>query len=314
MMGFTKWLLILTLIIFTGCGVKTDHFAGQIIEKINFNNMKYPYQEKSFNYAGNRVVYLDHGQGDPLIFLHGQASDLLNFEPVFPLFDTAYRVIAIDYPGFGKSDKPEIQFTEDFYIGLIDELFTATGIESATLIGHSYGGLVSMVYAAARPQRIKSLVLISPAGIQKYSAFIEKAIRGSFTIEAIMATTVEKSLKNYQTIAINMTPEVERYATRRAGLLKNAGEDYRRYAHAMVQATDLMFKTSVRDRIGAHNFPTLIIWGREDPLIPYKIASETLEYIPHAELITIDKCGHFPMLEYPDKFHELINAYLRVKS
>ncbi|NQU28444.1 MAG: alpha/beta hydrolase [Candidatus Marinimicrobia bacterium] len=314
MKRLSKWLLILTLVIFNGCGKKTDRFANQIIEKIDFNNMKYPYQEKSFEYEGNRVVYLDHGQGDPLIFLHGQASDLLNFEPVFPLFDETYRVIAIDYPGFGKSDKPEIQFTEKFYSGLIDQLFIATGIESATLIGHSYGGLISMIYATARPQRIKSLVLISPAGIQKYSAFIEKAIRGSFTVEAIMATTVEKSLKNYQTIAINRTPDVERYATRRAGLLKNAGEDYCRYAHAMVQAADLMFKTNVRDRIGAHNFPTLLIWGREDPLIPYKIAAETLEYIPHAELITIDKCGHFPMLEYPDKFYELINAYLRVQS
>lgn len=276
--------------------------------------MKYPYPEKSFQYQNIRVAYLDHGSGRPIIFLHGQASDLLNFEPVYPLFEKDYRIIAIDYPGFGKSEKPLIDFSEEFYVRLLDKLYDITGIEKATLIGHSYGGYVAMVYGSSHPERVSSMVLISPAGIQEYPNIVKRTMRNSFTVDAIVSTPVEKSLSNYEVSTFNKTPEVEQYALRRAALLKNGGEEFRGYAHAMVQAMELMLETDIRDRIGKADIPTLLVWGRNDPLVPYKISKITQEYIPHSQLATIENCGHFPMLESPQKLYKIVNTYLQEKG
>jgi len=304
-------LFLAITLFFIGCNTQQKTQAAQNIQGIQFEQMKYPYPEKSFQYQDIRVAYLDHGKGRPVIFLHGQASDLLNFEPVYPLFEKEYRIIAIDYPGFGKSDKPLIKFSEEFYVGLLDKLFNLTGIDTATLVGHSYGGYVAMVYGASRPDRVSSMVLISPAGIQEYSGVVKRAMRNSFTVDAIVSTPVEKSLSNYEFSTVNKTPEVDQYAKRRAALLKNGGEEFRGYAHAMVQAMELMLETNIRDRIGRAEVPTLLVWGKEDPLVPYKISKQTLNCIPQARLVTIEKCGHFPMLEYPQKLYEIVNTYLQ---
>ena len=104
---------------------------------------------------------------------------------------------------------------------------------------------------------------------------------------------------------------METYALRRLALLTEGGEEYRLYAHAMVQAMELMLKTNVRDRIGAHQLPTLLLWGKEDPLIPLKVADEAQKFIPGATLKTIDGCGHFPMLEHPIEFHRLVEAFVK---
>lgn len=311
--------LKLTLIIFAGllianCGSDVDANLESKVEGITFNQMKYPYQEQSFNFKGHKVVYIDSGSGQPLVFLHGQASDLLNFEPAFPLFDSEYRVIAIDYPGFGKSDKPEITFSEDFLVDLLDTLFDKVNIESATLIGHSYGGYVSMIYGSARPERVNSMVLISPAGIQQFNSFMSGAMRKAFTVDAIINTKPKKAMTNYRNSGVNWSSEMETYAQRRLALLTQGGEEYRSYAHAMVQAMELMLDTTIRDRIGAADIPTLLIWGKDDPLIPLKISQETLEAIPHARLETIEDCGHFPMLEHPQNFQSLVKAFLMETS
>ncbi len=302
-------LALLVMFLFQ-CQNDTNKTIDSNLEGLAFDQMNYPYEEKSFVFQGHNIAYIDSGSGSPLVFLHGQASDLLNFDPVFPLFLSSYRIIALDYPGFGKSDKPEIAFSEDFLVGLLDKLYEATSIESATLIGHSYGGYVAMVYGSARPERVTSMVLVSPAGIQEFNSFMSTAMRKSFTVEAIMKTSLEKAMQNYHNTSVNWSPEMETYALRRVALLKGGSEAYRLYAHAMVQAMELMLDTTVRDRIGMLNKPTLLVWGQDDPLISVKFANDALKLIPGSKLETIERCGHFPMLEYPQEFQRIVVNFL----
>ncbi|MCF6238774.1 MAG: alpha/beta hydrolase [Candidatus Marinimicrobia bacterium] len=310
-MRFRIIFILLTGMLLIKCDSDSKSNTNAKVEGLTFNQMKYPYTEKSFKFRGHNIVYVDSGIGQPLIFLHGQASDLLNFDPVYPLFVKNHRVIALDYPGFGKSDKPGTSFSEEFLVSLLDSLYETTGVESATLIGHSYGGYVGMLYGAARPERVKSMVLISPAGIQKFNSFISTAMRKAFTVESILKTTTKKALKNYRNTSVNWSPAMEIYAMRRVALLTEGGEEYRRYAHAMVQAMELMLNTGVGDRIGMQNLPTLLIWGMDDPLIPLKVSNEALQLIPSATLKTINDCGHFPMLEHPQEFQQIIEVFLK---
>lgn len=298
-------------LLFINCGERKSLPSTITIKKLAFEMMTYPYKEKRFEYKGNKVVYIDEGIGDPVVFLHGQASDLLNFEPIYPLFEKSYRVIAMDYPGFGKSDKPKIQFSEDYLVDLVDELFTVTGLSTATLVGHSYGGYIAMLYSVAHPERVRSNVLISTAGIQEFTPMMQSIFRKSFTVDAIINTSPNKAIQNYRDSSVNWTNDMERYAHRRVGLLNNGGEEYSLYGHAMVQAMELMLNTTIREQIGILNIPTLILWGKDDPLIPYKYARETVKYIPHGKLVTIEECGHFPMLEYPEKFYGFLHEFLQ---
>jgi len=309
-MSFKNIPLILLGFFLCQCQTDTDTTIDSNLEGLAFDQMKYPYLEKSFTFEDHNIVYIDSGSGPPLVFLHGQASDLLNFDPVFPLFVSSYRIIALDYPGFGKSDKPEITFSEEFLVEFLDKLFETTNIESATLIGHSYGGYVAMVYGSARPERVNSMVLISPAGIQEFNTFMGAAMRSAFTVEAIMKTSLEKAMQNYHNTSVNWSPEMETYALRRVALLKGNSEEYRLYAHAMVQAMELMLKTTVRDQIGKLNKPTLLLWGQDDPLISVKFADDALKLIPGSKLETIANCGHFPMLEYPQEFQRIVVTFL----
>ena len=310
-MGFRAVFIVIAGLLISQCNSDSAESTEVKLEGLAFNQMKYPFEEQSFNFRGHNIVYIDSGSGPPLVFLHGQASDLLNFDPVYPLFVSGNRVIALDYPGFGKSDKPEIMFSEEFLVDLLDSLFDKVDIKSANLIGHSYGGYVSMVYASARPERVNSMVLVSPAGIQKFNSFMTTAMRSAFTIETILKTSIKKAMQNYHNTSVTWSPEMETYALRRLALLTEGGEEYRLYAHAMVQAMELMLKTTVRDRIGEHQLPTLLLWGKEDPLIPLKVADEAQKFIPGATLKTIDGCGHFPMLEHPIEFHRLVEAFVK---
>ena len=282
------------------------------VKEISFKEMDYNYPESTFSYEGHKVTYIDVGTGKPVVFLHGQASDITNFETVYPMIGEKYRVLALDYPGFGKSEKHEIEFSEQFLIELIDELYREAGIEQATIVGHSYGGCVAMIYGLARPENVESMVLISPAGIQVFSEQFKQSFRASFTVDAILNTTVEQAINNYRKMSAEWTPELERYANRRAGLLAN-GEDYKGYAHAMVQAMEIMLKTTVRERIGNTKIPTLIIWGRRDALVPHFISADAVKYIPHAKLETLEDCGHFPMFECVDQFNQILINYLEEK-
>lgn len=306
-----NWIGLILLGLAFSAWAKGPQSGPADVEPLAFRDMDYPYQERNFTFQGHQVVYLDQGSGDALVFLHGQASDLLIFHSTYPLFDQNYRVVALDYPGFGKSDKPRIHFSEAYLVELLDQLFTVAGIDSATLIGHSYGGYVAMVYAVARPERVRSLVLISTAGIQQYAPQVQRLMRESFTVETILNTSVEQAFQNYRHSSVNWTAEMEHYARRRAGLLAKGGAAYRGYAHAMVEAMELMLNTTVRDRIGAAAITTLIIWGRNDPLIPHAIARETIDCIPQARLVTIENCGHFVMLEYPQRTYQEIEAFLQ---
>ncbi len=282
------------------------------VKEISFKEMDYNYPESTFSYEGHEVTYIDVGTGKPVVFLHGQASDITNFETVYPVIGEKYRVLALDYPGFGKSEKHEIKYSEQFLIGVIDELYRETGIEQATIVGHSYGGCVAMIYGLARPDNVDAMVLISPAGIQVFPDQVKQSLRASFTVETILNTTVEQAIDNYQRLGAEWTPELERYALRRAGLLAN-GEDYKGYAHAMVQAMEIMLRTTVRKRIGETKISTLIIWGRQDALVPHFISAEAVKYIPHAKLETLENCGHFPMFECVDKFNQILIDFLGEK-
>src|SRR6185369_1581798 len=120
---------------------------------------------KSAKVFGRTLCYYDVGRGAPLVLLHGVGGDADQWAFVLGQLSAAHRVIAIDLPGFGRSDKPAIEYRVEGYVEFLDRFLTAIGIDRASLLGHSFGGWIVASFALAFPQRVDRLVLVDSAGI-----------------------------------------------------------------------------------------------------------------------------------------------------
>ncbi len=140
--------------------------AGAIIY---FERTRAGLERKTIEIPGFRVAYLEGGSGDPLLLLHGSGDDKDIWTPVSNYLTKHFRVIALDLPGFGESDKPaERTYTAQGQVENVKAFTRALGLTSFHLGGHSLGGKISAIYAAKNPSQVKSLWLLAPAGV--YSA------------------------------------------------------------------------------------------------------------------------------------------------
>jgi len=113
-----------------------------------------------------RVNYIDVGEGPTLILIHGLGADLSKWEKNILHLSLTYRVIALDLPGFGKSDRVNHEYRGTFFINVIRELMDYLGVSKATLIGNSMGGWLSLLFAETYPQQTEKLILVAPAFVK----------------------------------------------------------------------------------------------------------------------------------------------------
>jgi len=228
------------------------------------------------------------GAGEPLLFLHG-ASGAPVVLPFLHKLAERFDVLVPEHPGYGQSDEPEwlenIHDMAYFYLDFLGEL----DLRNVTIVGSSMGGWMAMEMAVRDTSRIKSLVLVSPAGIaapgvQPADIFLmppEDLVRSLFydqkLAEARLAQPedVDVSLKN-------------RHTTARLAWEPRLHDPFLpKWLHRI-------------------DVPVKIIWGREDRIIPVGIANELKRLMPKAELHILEKTGHLPHAEKADEFVELV--------
>ena len=228
------------------------------------------------------------GKGEPLLFLHG-ASGAPVVLPFLHKLAERFEVLVPEHPGYGQSDEPEwlenIHDMAYFYLDFLERL----DLRNATIVGSSMGGWIAMEMAVRDTSRIKSLVLVSPAGIaapgvQPADIFLmppEDVVRSLFHDQKLaearlaQAEDVDVSLKNRHTTA--------------------------RLAWEPRLHDPLLPKWLHRIDV-----PVRIIWGREDRILPVGIAHELKRLMPKAELHILEKTGHLPHAERADEFVELV--------
>src|SRR5438034_5535054 len=113
---------------------------------------------------GAKIHYAEAGNGNPVILIHGLADNVTIWEPVIPALAARFRVIALDQIGFGRSDKPLLNYRVSTLVDFLDGFLTELKIERASLVGNSLGGWVAAAYALAHPERVERLVLSDAAG------------------------------------------------------------------------------------------------------------------------------------------------------
>ena len=265
--------------------------------------------------AGHELNYVDTGGEDkpPLVFIHGLGASWQCWLLNLPSFMETHRCIALDLPGFGESPLPEDEDVSiDGYARLVDRLCAALDIEAPDVIGNSMGGFVGAELAISYPTRVQRLVLVSPAGITS-----EHLARRPLMTVARLAAMAEAGLASQRDQFVRrprlrrlVLQAVVRYPEKLSGplaweLIHGSGRK------GFLPALDALIGYSIRDRLPQIEIPVLLVWGRNDILVPVGDAERYEELIgQNARKVIFEDTGHVPMIERPSRFNPLVAEFL----
>jgi pimeloyl-ACP methyl ester carboxylesterase len=262
------------------------------------------------------INVVDIGQGpSTIVFLHGLSGCWQNWLQTIPELARDHRVIAIDFPGFGQSEMPANAISIPGYARMLDELFGALAIGSATIVGNSMGGFVGVDFAMRFPERVERLVLVAAAGLSMEHMLNERNQGLRARVENFLFFGLGR-LAAYADIVV-------RSPTLRRGLLLLVVAHPDRLPGPLVleqvngagkpgfhDALDAMVGYPIRDRLGEIDTPTLIVWGELDRLVPLRDASEFEWLIRGARKLVYEDTGHMVMLERPERFNTDLLAFV----
>jgi pimeloyl-ACP methyl ester carboxylesterase len=278
----------------------------------------WPALQRTLELDGRRVNVLDTGtqgtggSGPALLFLHGWSSNWQIFLLNIAAFMDTHRVLALDLPGFGASEMSREPPSIRGYARLVDAMCAELGVERVVVIGNSMGGFVGADLALSFSTRVDRLVLISAAGLST-GELPRAPLLGA--ARALSATT--------PLVARLESPVVRRARLRRAVMqwvvrypeklsIPLAQELVLSYGKpGFVSGLRAILDYAYRERLAEIEIPVLIVWGREDLLVPVADAFRYADLIgANARVEIFEDTGHVPMLERPSRFNALLRGFL----
>jgi pimeloyl-ACP methyl ester carboxylesterase len=264
----------------------------------------------------SNVIELDGDPARPVVFIHGLSGSWQNWLENLPHFAAAgHRVIAFDLPGFGESPMPRGKISIAGYGRFVDALLSRLEVGPAVVVGNSMGGFIGAELAIQFPARVERLVLVSAAGLTVEYQRSERVLGVLKFGENLI--TAWAGWVGSRSDALARRPRTRRllmgFVVHRPDLLPAAliSEQIRSSGRpGFVDALDALTDYPIRDRLGRIGCPTLIVWGTHDHLIPVRDADEFTRLIPGARKVVWPGTGHMPMLERPDAFNALVDAFV----
>jgi pimeloyl-ACP methyl ester carboxylesterase len=260
---------------------------------------------KQVEIYGQKIYYQEAGSGPDVILLHGLGADRSAWSATVPALAAKYHVFVPDQVGFGQSDKPAMDYRVGTLVDFLDAFCKKVGIAKATLVGNSLGGWVSMDFALAHPDKVSRLVLVDSAGYSSRRTGGPPLTREM--LQALNPSTVAGEKQLMALVFYNKAFASDQFAEQAftAHLRKNDGYTIDRFIDSIVRAEDV-----VDGRLGAIKAPTLVVWGREDALVPLSAGKALAEDIPGAQTVILDSCGHVPPVECAGPFNAALLKYL----
>ncbi|HEX8956054.1 MAG TPA: alpha/beta hydrolase [Burkholderiaceae bacterium] len=254
---------------------------------------------------GLHYAYLEGGQGDPLVLLHGFGADKDNFTRVARWLTPHYRVIIPDLIGFGESSHPEdIDYSAHAQAARLQVLMQSLGLGKIDLGGSSMGGQIAMAWAAQHPETVRSLWLIDAAGIWSAPKSELARIVLSDSGNPLIAHNEDEFAATYEFV-MEDPPFIPR------AMLNVMGREPIKYAKLHEKIFDQIATESVEEDVTGLPTPTLIEWGAHDKAIDVRTAEVLSGLLPNSEVVILNNIGHLPMLEAPRRSAE---DYLRFRA
>jgi pimeloyl-ACP methyl ester carboxylesterase len=264
----------------------------------------------------------DAGEGPPVVLVHGYGDTADGWRRVVPgLLARGHRVIALDVPPFGRSGQPVAKHLLDFYKLYFPELLERLEVDSATVIGHSLGGAISLHVALARPDLVDRLGLVAPAGLGKAPPWWWHLLAGYETL-----------WKTALSVPTPVTPLVIRHGMRRFLDWRlfhdsNKLEDDVRHLVSMHSGRKELDRLLAAGRCCIESYtgrlledsctldiPMWMVWGRHDGLVPVEHALAFEQAHPEASVHVFEDCGHYPQIELPSRFNRLLHGWIEATA
>lgn len=257
--------------------------------------------------------YWDQGTGRATVFLHGIGDSCLAFHPVLDDLSSAVRCIVPDMPGFGFTTRPE-RIDAESYVGWLESFLDELGLQRVTLVGHSLGGLLTLLFATARPERVSSVVLVAAAGLSRELPVFLRLMSLPLLPRLLYRPSLVMARNSLRALIVNpdvITPEYVHWSWQYNGARPGFAEhmrDVTRLGGSMLFGMPRQFVFA--DRLRELDAPLQLIWGERDPLFPVSHAHRAAEARPDADLVLLENVGHIPMLERPAQFSAAVTRFL----
>lgn len=255
-----------------------------------------------FSFEGAQMYYETAGSGDRiLLLLHGWGGSTESWIPVVRDFQSDFRVIAVDFPGFGKSPEPENGWSVEEYAKLIETFIRSLNVPKVDLIAHSFGGRVALAVNRDMPDSIGKQVLTGCAGLRpaedakpKFSARVIRFLSELAEKPALRAIFGEKRLQSLR------------------NRLRNhfGSADYKNASPLMKETFQKVVKQDLSECLPRVKASTLLIWGENDTATPLWMGRQMEKDIRDAGLVVFENCGHFAYLEQYARFQTVTKKFL----
>jgi pimeloyl-ACP methyl ester carboxylesterase len=261
-----------------------------------------PHKAEWLQAGDTRVRAVRSGKGEPtLVLLHGFGESLTTWRAIFDPLAGSYRVLAVDLPGFGGSTKPQAPYTLEAMTGRLTSLLEQETEGPVVLIGHSMGGLLAASVALARPDRVRALILVAPAGYRV----------GFWGLADSFPTEKAGRIGRYLGLRAFITPIHDpawlEEPDSAAAYDLTSDTAYQWVASTVLEQFDF---EGLGRRFTQITQPTLLIWGPLDPVIPPAVGDTLRTLLPCSRLVMIPRSFHRPHAERPDTVLHEIRRFL----
>ena len=241
----------------------------------------------------DKFKYIEEGNGEPLVLLHGLFGALSNFRNLIEYFRQHNKVVV---PMLPLLEMDILHTSVGGLAKFVNKFLEARDLQGVHLLGNSLGGHVALIHILKHPERIKSLTLTGSSGLFENGMGDSYPKRGDY--EYIKKKT-ELTFYSPQTATKELVDEVYSITNNRLKAIKIIA----------------LAKSAIRNNLGEElnqiKQPTLLVWGNNDTITPPFVAQEFHKLIPNSELQFVDKCGHAPMMEVPDEFNTILHKFLK---
>jgi 4,5:9,10-diseco-3-hydroxy-5,9,17-trioxoandrosta-1(10),2-diene-4-oate hydrolase len=250
---------------------------------------------------GQRIHYIDQGEGPVVVFLHGSgpgASGHSNFQGNYPTFvENGYRCLVPDLVGFGYSDKPnDVEHPLAFFVECLKQTLDLANVTRCTVVGNSLGGAVALGMALAHPDMVEGLILMAPGGMSERDEYLQMpAMQKMFEIYLSEDGITAEKMRELFEFGLVHDP---RHVT---------DELIAQRMHVMaLMNTQVMLTMDIPhlpDRLQELHCPVLAFWGANDQMMPDSGMLALAKHCPNLKMIVLSECGHWAMVEHEALFN-----------
>ena len=255
------------------------------------------------------IAYKEQGTGIPLVLLHANPGDHRHFDSIVPTLARSYRTIALDWPGYGESSPPNQPQSASamLFADVLEDVVAGLNLEDAIFLGNSVGGYAAARLAIKHPERVRALILVDSGGFTSQTLFttLFTKIKGTEFITRLFATRFA------QFYLKRRTPLVEQILVR---IDEGRALSSRVAVDAAVWRSFLHPNHDLRSIASQITAPTLLIYGRYDPVIRFDRDGRNAQAsLPNAQMLVLET-GHEPFAEDPENFLQAISPFLQSVS